>query len=248
VDRILVAVDLETTGYEAETEEIIEIGAIRLTVSPDGSVTLGERFLTFANPGRPLTPPILRLTGIRDDELRNAPSSQEAVALFVNFITPKLPSKLFPITKFCVIPELFVMPTPLMVNANPEPLVESKGLIVKALAPGLNTMPLTSVSAERKTSVILEDANVAVSADPLGITSPVQLVTPNFGSKKFQSPSKGLAFQVALSAKLDLIVRIKTSTGRSQVMEAESMHGSFLAGRLVILICFVFMGSAVMDD
>src|SRR6266550_9368801 len=85
LDRILVAVDLETTGYEAESEEIIEIGAIRLTVSPEGAVTLGERFLTFANPGRPLTPPILRLTGIRDDELQHAPSSQEAAALFVAF-------------------------------------------------------------------------------------------------------------------------------------------------------------------
>ena len=85
LDRILVAVDLETTGYEAETEEIIEIGAIRLTVSADGAVTLGERFLSFANPGRPLTPPILRLTGIRDDELRDAPSSRDAVALFVDF-------------------------------------------------------------------------------------------------------------------------------------------------------------------
>src|SRR3989475_3754688 len=85
VDRVLVAVDLETTGYEAESEEIIEIGAIRLTVSPEGAVTLGERFLTFANPGRPLTPPILRLTGIRDDELQHAPSSSEAVALFEAF-------------------------------------------------------------------------------------------------------------------------------------------------------------------
>jgi predicted DnaQ family exonuclease/DinG family helicase len=81
----LVAVDLETTGYEAETEEIIEIGAIRLTVSPDGAVTLGERFLTFADPARPLTPPIMRLTGIRDEDLLAAPSSQEAVALFVTF-------------------------------------------------------------------------------------------------------------------------------------------------------------------
>ena len=54
-------------------------------VRPDGAVTLRERFLTFADPGRPLTPPILRLTGIRDDELRNAPSSREAVALFVAF-------------------------------------------------------------------------------------------------------------------------------------------------------------------
>src|SRR5438132_2527823 len=56
-----------------------------MTVSPDGAVTLGERFLTFADPGRPLTPPIVRLTGIRDEDLRNAPSSQEAVALFVSF-------------------------------------------------------------------------------------------------------------------------------------------------------------------
>jgi DNA polymerase-3 subunit alpha (Gram-positive type) len=85
VDRVLVAVDLETTGYEAETEEIIEIGAIRLTVAPDGAVTLGERFLTFANPGRPLTPPIVRLTGIQDEDLLGAPSSSEAVALFVTF-------------------------------------------------------------------------------------------------------------------------------------------------------------------
>ena len=85
MDRVLVAVDLETTGYEAETEEIIEIGAVRLTVSPDGAVTLGERFLTFADPGRPLTPPIRRLTGIADEDLSGAPSAQEAVQLFVNF-------------------------------------------------------------------------------------------------------------------------------------------------------------------
>jgi predicted DnaQ family exonuclease/DinG family helicase len=85
VDRILVAVDLETTGYEAATEEIIEIGAIRLTVTPDGAVTLGERFLTFADPGRPLTPPIVRLTGIRDEDLKDAPSTRDAVALFATF-------------------------------------------------------------------------------------------------------------------------------------------------------------------
>ena len=85
MDRILVAVDLETTGYEAETEEIIEIGAIRVVVAPDGAVTLGERFLTFADPGRPLTPPIRRLTGIQDEDLRDAPSAPEAVALFVAF-------------------------------------------------------------------------------------------------------------------------------------------------------------------
>src|SRR3989454_5457689 len=78
-------VGLGAAGYAADTEAIIEIGAIRLAVSADGAVTLGERFLTFANPGRPLTAPILRLTGIRDEDLRDAPSSSEAVALFVGF-------------------------------------------------------------------------------------------------------------------------------------------------------------------
>ena len=91
-----------------------------------------------------------------------------AVALFRKFIT------VGPETKFWVIPELFVMPTPLMVN-------EKKGLvIVNALAPGLNTMPLTSVVAEMTGRLILEVANVAVSAGPIGraIGHPVGRAVP----------------------------------------------------------------------
>src|SRR4030095_11709663 len=42
--------------------------------------------------------------------------------------------------KFCTIPELFVMPTPLMIKFG------SSVEIVNALAPGLNTMLLTSIS------------------------------------------------------------------------------------------------------
>src|SRR5262249_4741453 len=87
-----------------------------------------------------------------------------AVALFRKFIT------VGPETKIWVIPELFVMPTPLMVKSK-------KGLeIVNALAPGLNTMPLTSVGPSAMTGrLILEVANVAVSADPLGGPPAVQL-------------------------------------------------------------------------
>jgi DNA polymerase-3 subunit epsilon/ATP-dependent DNA helicase DinG len=54
-------------------------------VSAAGAVTLGERFLTFANPGRLLTPPIVRLTGIRDEDLSGAPPSKDAVDEFVAF-------------------------------------------------------------------------------------------------------------------------------------------------------------------
>ena len=85
LDRDLVAVDIETTGYEAESERIVEIGAIRVRLDEEGRVVLGERFVTFVDPGRALTPPIVRLTGIRDDDLVGAPTAQVAVAAFGAF-------------------------------------------------------------------------------------------------------------------------------------------------------------------
>ena len=42
-----------------------------------------------------------------------------AVALFMNFIDPTLRAVFTAVTKFCVIPELFVMPTPLILSVNP---------------------------------------------------------------------------------------------------------------------------------
>jgi hypothetical protein len=79
------------------------------------------------------------------------------------------------------------MPTPLMVNVN-----AGLAVIVNALAPELNTRPLTSVFDETETPVILEEANVAVSAGPLGGPPAVQF------AGVFQSPVAGLASQVAL--------------------------------------------------
>jgi len=72
-------------------------------------------------------------------------------------------------TKFCVISELFVMPVPLIVNLN-----VGAAVIVNALALGLNTMPFTSVLAERETPIVFEAANVAVSDGPLGMVGGVQ--------------------------------------------------------------------------
>ncbi len=58
---------------------------MRVRLAADGGITLGERFLTFADPGRPLAPPIARLTGIRDQDLAGAPTCEEAVAAFTRF-------------------------------------------------------------------------------------------------------------------------------------------------------------------
>jgi hypothetical protein len=69
----------------------------------------------------------------------------------------------------------------------------------------LNTMPFTSVLAERETPVLFEAANVAVSDGPFGMVGGVQL------APVFQTPELGFVFHVALPAKLLLAVESRSS-------------------------------------
>ena len=80
----LIAVDLETTGFDPETDRIIEIGAVRVRLTAGGAEA-GERFTTFVDPGRDVGSVITRLTGIRDEDLIGAPSVADAVARFAAF-------------------------------------------------------------------------------------------------------------------------------------------------------------------
>ncbi len=68
MSRIYVALDLETTGLSATRDAIIEIGVVKFR---DDEVL--ETWTTLVNPGRPLPYRIQRLTGITDDDLRDAP-------------------------------------------------------------------------------------------------------------------------------------------------------------------------------
>jgi predicted DnaQ family exonuclease/DinG family helicase len=82
----LVALDLETTGFDPAVDRIVEIGAARVHLNEDGAVTLGERFTTFVDPGAALGAAITRLTGIRDEDLAGAPSPAEALAKLDAFL------------------------------------------------------------------------------------------------------------------------------------------------------------------
>ena len=77
----IVCFDIETTGLDKRTEAITEIGAVVLR---NGEVV--EQFSTFADPGRPLTREITQLTGITDEMLEGAPSQEEAVNAFLDFV------------------------------------------------------------------------------------------------------------------------------------------------------------------
>lgn len=78
-----VAFDLETTGLSANHCHITEIGAVRVE---NGEMT--ETFSMLVNPGTPIPPNIVELTGITDAMVANAPSEPEAVASFIEFCGP----------------------------------------------------------------------------------------------------------------------------------------------------------------
>ena len=77
----IVCFDIETTGLKVEREAITESGAV---VLKNGEIT--ERFQTFVNPNRRLTPEIIGLTGITDAMLADAPQLKEALTAFLRFV------------------------------------------------------------------------------------------------------------------------------------------------------------------
>ena len=76
-----VAFDIETTGLQQKHDAITEIGAV---VIRNGEIT--NRFQTFVNPNRHLTPEIISLTGITDAMLKDAPQLKEAIPAFLDFV------------------------------------------------------------------------------------------------------------------------------------------------------------------
>ncbi len=80
-DDEIVCFDIETTGLKVQREAITEIGAV---VLKNGQIT--DKFQTFVNPGRRLTPEIIGLTGITDVMLEDAPPPEEALAAFLRFV------------------------------------------------------------------------------------------------------------------------------------------------------------------
>lgn len=81
LDGEFVAFDLETTGLDARGDAIIEIGAVRIRA---GKVV--DKFASFAQPGRPLSAKTVSLTGITDELLKGAPTPEDAVDAFLDWV------------------------------------------------------------------------------------------------------------------------------------------------------------------
>ena len=79
--RTYICFDLETTGLNVESDEIIEVGAVKVV---EGRLT--EQFTCFVNIHKPLSPFISDLTGISDAMLqREGYEKQAVIEEFVKF-------------------------------------------------------------------------------------------------------------------------------------------------------------------
>ena len=84
-DSEYVAFDLETTGLSSQRDEIIEIGAVIMKRGKEI-----DRFQTFVDPGRTLDKKIIDLTGITDDMLVGAPTIEEVLPKFLEFVGDRI--------------------------------------------------------------------------------------------------------------------------------------------------------------
>lgn len=82
MDKKYVVIDLETTGHSIKSgDEMIEIG---IAVIEGGSVT--ERMSEFVRPTQPIPPFISQLTGIKDEDVREAKSFAELAPRILNHL------------------------------------------------------------------------------------------------------------------------------------------------------------------
>ena len=80
------ALDLETTGLDASRDRVIEVGAVAFT--PDHVTSTLEQLV---DPGRAVPETVLRLTGIKQEELRGAATAEAALGRLAEFIQGRQP-------------------------------------------------------------------------------------------------------------------------------------------------------------
>ena len=79
--RTYVALDLETTGLQAERDAIVEIGAVKFR----GDQVI-DTWSSLVNPNRPIPHKIERLTGIAQNQVERAPSLHSVLPALVRFV------------------------------------------------------------------------------------------------------------------------------------------------------------------
>lgn len=80
-EETYIVFDVETTGLSATYNQIIELGAVKMK---NGEIV--DRFAELANPHEPLSEQIVKLTGITDEMLKDAPEIDDVLKRFYQFV------------------------------------------------------------------------------------------------------------------------------------------------------------------
>jgi DNA polymerase III epsilon subunit family exonuclease len=81
LSRLYVALDIETTGLNADQDEIIEVGAVRFKED-----RVFDTFSNLINPGRAIPFKIQQLTGISNDDVAEAPTIEKVLPALSRFV------------------------------------------------------------------------------------------------------------------------------------------------------------------
>ncbi|MFZ2587500.1 MAG: DNA polymerase III subunit epsilon [Alphaproteobacteria bacterium] len=77
-----IILDTETTGFGAEDNRILEIGCVEMV----GKIPTGRVFHHYLNPERPIDPGSIRIHGITDDKVKDAPLFHHIAQAFLEFM------------------------------------------------------------------------------------------------------------------------------------------------------------------
>ncbi len=80
LDSSFVVFDIETTGLSKYKNRITEIGAVKVE---NGKIT--DTWSSFVNPGEPIPAEIVKLTGITDEMVADAPEIKDVIGDFLKF-------------------------------------------------------------------------------------------------------------------------------------------------------------------
>ncbi len=81
-DLTFVVFDSETTGLDPVTDDVVQLGAVRIV---NGRIVPSEVLDTLINPGRPIPPGATKVHGIDDAMVANAPAFDQGCRAFHDF-------------------------------------------------------------------------------------------------------------------------------------------------------------------